>query len=57
MTTTILRKKLHGRIEAMPDEPPYIAEPASVDEIAMIDEGMAEYRADPSSFVPLESIK
>jgi hypothetical protein len=27
------------------------------DEIAMIDEGMAEYRKDPSSFVPLDSIQ
>jgi hypothetical protein len=27
------------------------------DEIAMIDEGMEEYRKNPSSFVPLESIK
>jgi hypothetical protein len=34
----------------------YVIEAASADEIALIDEGMAEYRANPSSFVPLESI-
>jgi hypothetical protein len=27
------------------------------DEIAMIDEGMAEYRKNPSSFMPLESLQ
>jgi hypothetical protein len=26
------------------------------EEITMIDEGMAEYRANPSTFVPLESL-
>jgi hypothetical protein len=35
---------------------PLIIEPASEDEIAMIDERMKDYDADPSSFVPLESI-
>ena len=36
---------------------PIIETDLTGEEIAMIDEGMAEYRADPSSFVPLGSIK
>ena len=36
---------------------PVIETDLTSEEIAMIDEGMAEYRADPSSFLPLESIK
>jgi hypothetical protein len=40
-----------GRIKA------YTVETDLTDEeIAMIDEGMAEYQANPASFVPLESI-
>ena len=71
MTAAILRKELHGFIETMPErnlyalkplmsvlsEQPYSVETdLSVEEVAMIDEGMAEYRSNPSSFIPLESI-
>jgi hypothetical protein len=71
MQTATLRKELHSRIDAMPEhslyalkplltiltEPLYTIELASADEIAMIDERMKDYEKDPSSFVPLESIK
>ena len=70
MTTAVLRKELHGYIDTMPDrslsalkpllsvlaEPLYMIEPASPEEIAMIDEGMEEYRKNPASFIPLESL-
>jgi len=70
MTAAVLRKELHGYIDTMPDrslaalkplmsvlaEPFYTLESASPEEIAMIDEGMAEYRENPSSFVPLENL-
>jgi hypothetical protein len=71
MTAAVLRKELKDYIEAMPERslyvlkpllstlamPPYTIETDLTDEeIAMIDEGMAEYRADPASFIPLESI-
>ena len=36
---------------------PVIETDLTSEEIAMIDKGMAEYRSDPSSFLPLESIK
>jgi mRNA interferase RelE/StbE len=71
METAALRKELQGYIATMPErnlyalkpllsvlaESSYIVEPANADEIALIDKGMAEYRANPSSFVPLESIR
>jgi hypothetical protein len=38
-------------------EPLSTIEPASADEIAMIDERMKDYEKDPSRFVPVESIK
>ena len=71
MTTAVLRKELHRYIDAMPDrnivalnpllsvlaEPLYTIEPASPEEIAMIKEGVTEYRTDPSSFIPLEDIQ
>ena len=71
MTAAILRKELHDFIETMPErnlyalkplmsvlsDPPYSVETdLSAEEIAMIDEGMAEYRANPSSFIPLNNI-
>ncbi|MCL2374837.1 MAG: hypothetical protein FWC65_06310 [Treponema sp.] len=73
MTAAILRKEIHGIIDGIPDrslpalkpllehladdywEP--VIEPADEDEIALIDAGMAEYRDNPSSFVPLDSIR
>ncbi|MDR0300759.1 MAG: hypothetical protein LBI04_00405 [Treponema sp.] len=73
MTATVLRKELHTIIDIVPDQSlpaikpllTYLAddywkpviEPASPEEIAMIDERMKDYEADPSSFIPLEKIK
>ena len=72
MTTAVLRKELKSYIETMPERSLYALKPLlsvlseplytietdlTVEEIAMIDEGMAEYRKDPSSFVPLENIQ
>jgi hypothetical protein len=69
MTATVLRKELQGYIETMPERSLYALKPLltvlseplyaletdlTAEEIAMIDEGMAEYRANPSSFVPLD---
>jgi len=71
MTTAVLKEELHNYIDTMPERSLYalkplmsvLAEPLytieadlTAEEIAMIDEGMAEYRANPSSFIPLESI-
>jgi hypothetical protein len=41
----------------MQDEPEYTIKPASPEECAMIDEGMAEYYSEPASFVPLSDVK
>ena len=71
MTTTVLREELHTMLDTIPErslhalkpllsvlaEPLYTVEPASPEEITMINEGMAEYYKDPSSFIPLENIK
>jgi hypothetical protein len=72
MTTATLKKELHGYIDTMPERSLYALKPLmtvlaapsytietdlTAEETAMIDEGMAEYYANPSSFVPLESIK
>jgi hypothetical protein len=72
MTAAVLRKELKGYIETMPERSLYALKPLltvlsdplytietnlTADEIAMIDEGMAEYRKNPSSFVPLESLQ
>jgi hypothetical protein len=70
---TDIRAEIHALIDALPERALYalrpllsfladeywkpIIEPADPDEIALIEEGMAEYRANPSSFVPLESIR
>jgi len=68
MTTAVLRKELQSYIETMPERSLYALKPLlsvlsdlpytletdlTKEEISMIDEGMAEYRANPSSFVPL----
>jgi hypothetical protein len=68
MTTAVLRNELKSYIETMPERSLYALKPLltvlseplytletdlTKEEIAMIDEGMAEYRANPSSFVPL----
>jgi hypothetical protein len=72
MTTSAgLRKELHTYIDALPDrslpalrpllsflvDPSYTIEAASPEEIAMINERMKDYENDPSSWIPLESIK
>ena len=73
MTTASLRKELHGMIDAMPEQSlpaikPLLAflsddywkpiiEPASPEEIEMIEERMKDYYKDPSSFIPLKNIK
>jgi len=68
MTTAVLRKELQSYIETMPERSLYALKPLltvlseplytletdpAKGKIAMIDEGMAEYRANPSGFVPL----
>ena len=73
MTAAVLRKELRNIIDAIPDRSLPALKPllihladdywrpvtelASPEEIAMINEGMKEYRENPSSFVPIESIK
>jgi hypothetical protein len=52
-----LKPLLADLAEAEADYWKPIIEPASREEIAMIDERMKDYYADPSSFVPLESIR
>ena len=68
MTTTTLRKKLHGYIETMPEknlviikpllsalsEPLYTIEPASPEESKKAEKLFKEYEKDPSSFIPWE---
>ena len=73
MTTAISRKELHKMIDTMPDHfvqailplitciteeywKPVI-EPASPEEIAMIEERMKDYEKDPSSFITLSEYK
>jgi len=73
MTTAVLRKELHTIIDTMPEPSlpavkpllSYIAddywkpviEPASPEEIAMVDKRMKDYEKDPSSFISLKDIK
>ena len=73
MTEAILRKEIHGIIDAMPSRSlpalkpllifiaenywKPVIEPATPEEIAMCNERMKDYENDPTSFVPLESIK
>ena len=73
MTTAVLKKELQSYINVMPERnlvvlKPLLSvlaedywkpiiEPASPEEIAMCDERMREYENNPSSFIPLESIK
>lgn len=71
MTAAILRKELHTMIDTIPERGLYALKPLlsvlsdplytvetdlSPEEIAMIDEGMEEYKANPSSFISLDSI-
>ena len=73
MTNAALRKELHTMIDAIPDQSlsaikpllTYLAEdywkpviePASPEEIAMIDKRVKEYEKDPSSFTDWETVK
>jgi len=73
MTATVLRKEIHSIIDDIPDQSltalkpllthladdycKPVIEPASPEEAAMIEERMKDYERDPSSFVPLSSIK
>jgi hypothetical protein len=73
MTAAVLRKELHTMIDTIPDRSlpaikpllTYIAddywkpviEPASPEEIEMINERLKDYEADPSSFVPFKRRK
>jgi len=73
MTATVLRKEIHSIIDVIPDQSlsaikpllthlaydylKPIIETASPEEIAMIDEGMEEYRKNPESFIPLDNIR
>jgi len=69
MTTAVLRKELHTMIDTIPEQSlsvikpllnflsndywKPIIEPASQEEIEMIDERMKDYEKDPTSFKPL----
>jgi hypothetical protein len=68
MTATLLRKKLHGYIDTMPErnlivikpllsvlaETLYTIEPATPEESKRAEKHIREYHRDPSSFVPLK---
>jgi hypothetical protein len=69
MTTAVLRKELHTMIDTIPEQSlsvikpllnflsndywKPVIEPASQEEIEMIDERMKDYEKDPTSFKPL----
>ena len=72
METAVLRNELKSYIDTLPERSLYALQPLlfvlakplytietdlTVEEIAMIDEGMREYQNNPGSFVPLESIQ
>jgi hypothetical protein len=70
MTSALLRKELHTMIDTIPEQSlpaiqpilyflsndywKPVIEPATPEEIAMIDERMKDYETDPSSFAPLK---
>ena len=72
MTTAVLRNEIHDIIDAIPEQSlpaikpllthlaydywKPVIEAASPEEIAMIDMGMEEYRKNPESFIPFESV-
>jgi len=72
MTTAVLRKELHTMIDTIPEQSlsvikpllnflsndywKPVIEPASQEEIEMIDERMKDYEKDPTSFKPLKNI-
>jgi len=64
-TTAVLRKEIHSMVDALPDRDliavrpllsllvePVIETDLTDEENAMIEESLAEYRADPSSVTP-----
>ena len=71
MTVAVLRKELHGYIDAMPEynltalqpllsvlaEPRFTIEPASSAEGKRIEKRVKEYHENPSSFVPWKEVK
>ena len=70
MTAAVLRKEIHNIIDVIPDNSlpalrpllkhladdywKPIIEPASPEEILMVEERMKDYEKDPSSFVPFK---
>jgi len=71
METAVLRDELHTYIDTLPDQslpvlkpllmflskPSYVIETDLTDEeLQIIEDGMREYRNNPSSFIPLDSI-
>lgn len=68
MTSAVLRKELHTMIDTLPEQSlpaikpllhymnedywKPVIEPASPEEIEMVEERMKDYEKDPSSFVP-----
>ena len=71
MEAAILRDELHAYIDNLPDQslsalkplllflskPSYVIETDLTDEeLQIIEDGMMEYRNNPSSFIPLDSI-
>jgi hypothetical protein len=72
MKTAVLRDELHTYIDALPErslpalkpllsllvEPSYTIETDLTDEeTALIEDGMAEYQSDPSSFTPWAKVR
>ena len=72
MTAAVLRQEIHSYVDTLSERSLYALRPLlsvlakplytietdlTAEEIAMIDEGMTEYRIDPSSFIPLENIQ
>jgi hypothetical protein len=71
METAVLRKEIHNIVDALPDrslpvirpllsfliEPPVIETDLTNEENTMIEESLAEYRADPSSVTPWQKAR
>jgi len=70
METAVLRKEIHSMVDALPDRgliavrpllslliDPFIETDLTDEENAMIEESLAEYRADPSSVTPWREVR
>jgi hypothetical protein len=71
METAVLRKEIHNMVDALPDrslsvikpllsfliEPPLIETDLTDEENAMIEESLAEYRADPSNITSWQKVR